>query len=510
MTQTLTRPPVQTQQPTYEITKEDRDRQQAIQLAWKAYNGELDPPLKKMEDSPDDNVLTNRCQAIVDRGVDFLFGKELEISVDKNSPATAQTIIDKNWGRKETRMPLLQKLGTNGALARNAFLRIMPSTSAITRSTTYRLIAVDPAIVCVQTAPQDCDTVLLYCLQYSTTEKINGQPKTVYYREEIQRIDPDGNASRGQPDDDDTWQIQHWTQVSQKGAEPKLTGWTPAPGGVIAWNYPFSPLFACQNLPRPNDFWGTADITPDLIGLNNALNLVQSCINRIQKIYGGPILWATDTGDGYITVEPGKIIKLPLSTSKIDAVHIVTEVPAALSFAADLRSDIDEQSSVPGVATGRISTMPRGNLSGVAIELLHSPLMKKTDKKQQTYGELIIDVSKALLVLNGMSPDIEITLAWQSALPHDDLAAVQTAISKKEISISTTTLQRELGYDPEEELALSQAEQEQKIKAAQDAMAALPQGLPGAPLLPNQPPPAPPAKPGVPGQAPAAQGGKQP
>ena len=505
MTQTLTRPPVQTQQPTYEITEDDRKRQQAIQLAWKAYNGELDPPLKKMEDSPDDNVLTNRCQAIVDRGVDFLFGKELEISVDEGAPVEAQDFLDKAWGRKETRVPLLQKLGMNGALARNAFLRIVPSTSQITRATTYRLIAVDPAIVCVQTAPQDCDTVLLYCLQYSTTEKINGQPKTVYYREEIQRIDPDGNASKGMPDDDDTWQIQHWTQVSQKGAEPKLTGWT-TEGPPIAWNYPFSPLFACQNLPRPNDFWGTADITPDLIGLNNALNLVQSCINRIQKIYGGPILYATDTGDGYLVVDPGKIIKLPLSTSKIEAVHIVTEVPAALSFAADLRSDIDEQSSVPGVATGRISTMPRGNLSGVAIELLHSPLMKKTDKKQQTYGELIIDVSKALLVLNGMSPDIEITLAWQSALPHDDLAAVQTGVTKLEVGVSKTTIQRELGYDPEEEMALSQAEQEQKIKAAQEAMAALPPGLPGAPLLPNQPPPAPPQ----PTTPPAVQGGKQP
>lgn len=508
MTQTMTAPVAQAQ-PTYEISEDDKKRQLAIALAWKAYNGELDPPLKKMEGEADDNVLTNRCQAIVDRGVDFLFGKELEISVDEGAPQEAQDYLDKAWGRKETRVPLLQKLAMNGAMGRSAFLRIVPSTSQITQATTYRLIPVDPAIVNVRTAPQDCDTVLLYCLQYSTAEKLNGTPKTVYYREEISRIDPDGNASEGKPDDDDTWRVQHWTCVSQKGAEPKPGDWT-AEGPPIVWNYPFSPLFACQNLPRPNDFWGTADITPDLIGLNNALNLVQSSVNRTQKIYGNPILYATDTGEGYIEIRPGEIIKLPVGTSKIDAVHIVSEVPSALLFAADLRSDIDEQSSVPGVATGRISTMPRGNLSGVAIELLHSPLMKKTDKKQCLYGELIIDVSKALLILNGMSGDIEITLAWQSGLPHDDLAAVQAAVSKKELDISTTTLQRELGYDPDEEQALSDAEDAQKLAKAQAAMAVFPPEVPGAPLLPGQPPPPKPGAPAAPGTPPTAIGGGKP
>lgn len=478
-------------QPQYTITQDDKKRQKLIADAWKAYNGDLDPPLTKMPGQPDDNVLSNRMQQIVDRGVDFLFGKELEISLEDSAPAAAQPFIDATWGRKETRIPLLQKLEMNGAIAGQAFLRIVPE-----KNNTYRLIVVDPATVFAQTAPQDCETVLLYCIEYSTTESINGHAEAVYYREEMARTDPDNDGDDGDPfaDTDATWTIQHWTRVGDRGP------WQAA-GDPIAWDYPFPPLFACQNLPKPNSFWGIPDITPDLIGLNNSLNLLQSNINRLEKLFGGPVLYATGTGEQVINIQPGKIIGLPLSESKIVAVTIATDTANALNFAANIRSDIDEQSGVPGVATGRIADLPRGNVSGIVVELLFMPILKKTDKKRCLYGELIIDVTKALLVLNHMSGDLDVTLLWQAPLPSDDLPTVQSAIAKKELGISDTTLQREMGYDPEEEATLSQTEDARKLSnfskgvglpPAPQPAAGLPQAVPGVAPLPGQPPAAPP------------------
>ncbi len=132
-------------------------------------------------------------------------------------------------------------------------------------------------------------------------------------------------------------------------------------------------------------------------------------------------------------------------------------------------------------------------------------MIKLTDKKRCTYGRLLIDVSKALLTLAGFSGDIGITLAWQSPVPHDDLPAVQAAIAKRELDISNTTLQRELGYDPEEEQQLSQSEDELRLARAQALMeqqGGLPQALPGVKPLPGQtpakPPVAPVAQPGQP------------
>src|SRR5215472_16806470 len=121
-------PPVQqegSQQPRYEITKADKERQQRTADAWKAYRGELTPPLRPMPGDPDDNVLSNGCKQVVRSGLDFLFGKEIEISVEKGAPKKAQDFLDTVWGRKEARILLLQKLGMNGAMAGTAFLRIV-------------------------------------------------------------------------------------------------------------------------------------------------------------------------------------------------------------------------------------------------------------------------------------------------------------------------------------------------------------------------------------------------
>ncbi len=494
MTQTM-QPPAPAQQaeqaqPTYEITEEDKKRIQRIRDAWQAYNGELEPPLKKMPDGTDPNVLTNRCQPIVDAGVNFLFGQELEISCEEGAPQEAQDFLNETWGRKERRIPLLQDLGMNGAMAGSAFLRIMPDDKG-----NFRLITVDPSIVVgMETAPQDCETVLLYCIQYSKMEKINGKSQEVYYREEIMRIDPDGNASKGMPDDDDTWQIQHWTQTVANSMQPKSINWV-AEGDPITWPYPFPPLFSCKNLPKPNDAWGKPDITPDIIGVNKAINMSNSCTQLVEILYGQPFLWGRGIGESSVDRTPGRIMIVG-PDGEINAVSITSDIANALLFVENLRSDMDEQSHFPGVATGRMKDMPRGNISGVAIELLFLPALKKTDGKRCRYGELIIEASKALLVLNHMSEDIDIQLAWQDPLPHDDLQSLQAAILKKQIGISDTTIQREQGYDPDEEQELSQTEDAQKLEAFSKG-----QGMPP----PGQPTPMPPMPSSVqPGQPPTS------
>ncbi len=494
-------------QPQYEITDDDKERCKRIHNALKAYEGELRKPLIPMEGEADDNVLSNRVVQFVNAGNDFLFGKELQISVEEGAPQEAQDFLDDTWGRKETRIPLLLRLGLNGAVAGSAFLRIVPGR----KLGKFRLIEIDPSIISVKTAPQDCQTVLLYCLQYCVDSKDDrNKPTKVYYREEISRIDPDylddtqEDAIASGTDQGVTWQIQHWTQKTDGNQQPKSTGWTPA-GEPYIWPYPFAPIFSCQNLPKSNSFWGYPDIAPDLIELNNALNLVQSNINVTGKIQR--ILYATGAGEGTLDIAPGKIIQLPLTESKIVSVPLASDTANMLAFAANLRSDIDEQSAVPGVATGRIDILPRG-ITGIAIELLYGPLLKKTDKKRCTYGELIIDVSKALLVLNNMSDDIDISLSWESPLPVDDLNTVQACVMLKEIGVSNASIMRKLGYDPDEELALSQAEDAQKLQSFNQGMGmppsdGLPPAVPGVAPLPGQPPAA------LPMQQPAPVGGYQ-
>lgn len=476
-------------QPQYIVSEEDKARQRRIAAAWKAYNGEFDPPLEKMDDQPDDNVLENQCAGIVDGGVNFLFGLELDISVEEDAPEEAQVFLDGVWGRKERRIPLLQDLGLNGGLAGTGFLRIVPSK----RGKIYRLVIVDPAIVSVRTAPQDCETVEVYHLEYCEKQEVNGKDQNVYYCEEIALIDPDQDeADQGDDemaDVDASWMIQHWTRVGDRGE------WVPA-GEPILWAYPFAPIFPCKNLPRPNSFWGKPDITPDIVGLNNALNLNESDINRLGKINGSPIITAVGVGDSDIDHKPGRIITLPGLDSKILAVQIAGDIANMRAFSEDLRSSIDQISCFPGVATGRITAMPRGDMSGVAVALMYLPALKKTSGKQMRYGELIINVSKALLILAGMSGDIDITLTWANPLPTDNLPVVQAAVAKQALGYSKTTLIRETGGDPDAEAELKAAEDEQTVTDYSRG-----RGFPPAP--PQQQPAQPNQAPQQPEQSPA-------
>lgn len=443
-------------QPQYTVTDEDKARQKRIMEAWKAYDGDFDKPLTPMEDQPDDNVIENQCAGFVEGGADFLFGEEVGIHVDASAPQDAQDFLEAVWGRKEKRVPLLQDAAYNGAMAGNAFLRIVPSK----RGKTFRLVNIDPAIVNVRTVPQDCETVLLYHLEYSERQSVNGKTQNVYYCEEIAVTDPDDDESdhgdNSMEDIDASWTIQHWTRIGDSGT------WIPA-GDPLLWDHPFPPIFTCKNLPRPNSFWGKPDVTRDIVGLNNALNLNESDINRTGKINGNPIITAVGVGDSRINHRPGEITILPTLESKIEAVHIAGDIASMRAFSEDLRSSIDQIARFPGVATGRLTAQPRGDMSGVAVELMYMPALKKTNGKRMRYGEMIIDVSKALLVLAGFSEDIDVTLTWINPLPTDNLPVVQAAVAKQGLGYSNTTLIRETGGDPDEEAELKAAEDERTI-----------------------------------------------
>lgn len=496
MTQTMTAPAqanVAQSQPQYKITEQDKKRQQKIAEAWQAYDGELTPPLKKTDDGIDPNVMSNRALPVVEAAVNFLFGEELEISIGTDTPQDSQgkkrkrkkptspdqDFLNQVWGDKETRLPLLQDLAMNGSMAGKAFLRIVPTDD------TFRLVVIDPSTVYIQTAPQDYETVTLYCIQYAQPETIDGRPVQVFHREEMAAQMPPPEFGQFTSNLPTGWIIQHWTQIGAMNMSPRMENWVPA-GPPIDWPYPFAPLFGCKNLPRPNDAWGKPDITTDIIGMNKALNLSQSCTQQVQILYGHPFLNASGMGEGTIKYQPGTIMLLPDGV-KLEAVTIHSDVANSIAFADEIRSDLDEQTGVPGVAVGRVKAMPRGQMSGIAIELFFMSLVKKTDKKRCLYGKLIIDVSSALLVLNKMITkmgDVKIMLAWQAPLPHDDLEAVQAGVQKLAVGVSKSTIQRELGYDPEEELELSQAENELKVRQQiqeQQAMMAA-QGIqPGMP-----------------------------
>ena len=413
-------------------------RAEAMRAAWDAYRGNLPDPFKIDSGQPNDNVKSNRFAAIVEKGVAFLFGQVVKITTTDNTTAAgpAQDYLNTAWGDDDDRMTVLSKLAMNGAVCGHAFMKIIPPNVKAGK-VFPRLVILDPQNVTVQTDPDDCDTVTAYTIEYATQDPLTGG--ATRKRQVIARVDPDGLAGEyGDQDTDDTWTITNC--LMRAGA------WQ-VQGEPIAWPYPFAPIVDCQNLPNPNEFWGAPDLTPDLIEMGRVLNFVNSNISRILKMHAHPWVWARNTNASQISVAPGRIIVMPGQNAELQTLEMKSDLSSSMNFSAQLRSDMDEQSRVPGVALGRLTDLPKGTISGVALQLLFQPLIEKTVMKQRLFGRLMREASRRMLALGGFAYATEVEIHWPNLLPIDDNVAAQSALLLMQLGISKQTLMAELGYD---------------------------------------------------------------
>lgn len=505
------------------VPQADQERRRQMKQAWKSYRGEFQPPLKVEKDQPDDNVLVNKMRGIVDALVSSLFGKPVEIEAtdeatdDDDTPAQPappptpakpgepipfpkpvkpkkpkatplQDYIDGLWGDDDDKMTLLTKAAINGGVCGQSFLKLIPPRFGMKYP---RIVVLDPSIVRIAAHPEDCDLHLAYIIEYATSDKWEK-------RQIIARVDPN-NSLETVGDDDvlDTWTITTYMRPTTGNGMTQNT-WIQV-GASEDWLYPFAPIFTCPNLPNPNESWGVPNLTPDLIAENNTLNFLYSNLARIIKYHGHPKTWAAGTNAANISVAVDGVLCFPSPDSKLEALAAMENFAGILSVIASVMANIDEESRVPSVALGRLADLPKGNISGVALQLLFQPLISKVTQMQRLYGKMIREITKAALVMAGLVPmenyeDCEIELKWQSLLPADDTAAAQTAMLYKQLGISDDTILSMLGFDPDDEMAKSANEDAQKMTLYSRG-----QGFPVAP--PTPPTPGVP----VPGQQPQQQ-----
>jgi hypothetical protein len=480
------------------IPQADLDRKRLMADAWHAYRGEFQKPLKVDRDQPDDNVLCNFCGPIVDKGASWLFGKPVKITATEVSgdQKTIQKWLDGFWGDDDDKMALLSDASQNGGVCGQAFVKIIPPRGMMKYP---RLVVLDPEIVRMVTAPDDCSLVLAYIIEYNYSTDYNPGQGAIQKRQIIARIDPDGLAEiAGEYDLDDTWTISNYMRrTSATGAQ---TDWQQV-GTPEVWPYPFPPIFTNKNLPNPNESWGTPDLTSDIIDQNKTLIFLLSNLARIIKYHGHPKTYAIGIGKGQLDTSVDGVIVLPAPDSKLGTLLPMENFTGILSVLATIMSNIDQQSRVPAVALGRQENLPNrmGPLSGVAIALMFQPLIEKTELKQRLYGKMIREVSRAALVIGGLlnvedMEDCKIGLHWEPLIPADDLMAAQEALILQQIGVSEETIFSGLGLDAADEANKKVSEDQKKAVAFSRG-----QGMP----------PAPPTMPGqAPMQQPAQAGGQ--
>lgn len=419
------------------ILYEEQQRQMRFKRAWDAYYGKLPKPLKVRLGQPDDNVQMNFSRVIVDKGVSFLFGQPItfELNEDLGSENPAEEYLEDVWTANK-QATLLQKLAMNGGVCGHTFMKIVVGATPLPR-----LIVLDPATVTVGYQPDDIEEVVWYRIQYPAIDPMTG--KAIAVRQVIQRETPT------------SWTIIDQISRSTVYVQNQMMGsWETV--SQSRWPYAFPPIADCQNLPSPNEYWGISDLEEDVIGLNQSANFVLSNIARILRFHAHPRTWGKGFGGEQIKSAIDETIILPSKDAELHNLEMQSDLSSSIEFYNRVKEALHEVAKIPEIATGTVDKL--GPLSGVALQVLYQPLLEKTEIKRRTYGDLINEINKRLLVIGGYGEDQEPAIHWFEMLPSDPLTERQALVIDESLGVSKDTILRKLGYDPDVELEKSASE----------------------------------------------------
>jgi hypothetical protein len=401
-------------------TESEVARRTEIVRAWQFYEWRLgigQRPLVVEPGEPDDNRQINYARNIVDKGAAFLFGKGVGIQVGGAQDDPGDEFLKNIWPPAQRALDLLNA-AVNGGVFGDAYFRIGLENG------TPRVILLDPLSVDAEWSGTDYSLVQRWTLTHNIME--NGRPAVL-----TERIDRAGAG----------WVIRE--SISDGGAETVRR--------EIAWNYPFAPVFHCQNWPLPNEFYGRADLSPDVLHLIENLWRVDSQINRQVRLHGFPKPVITGANKADVNLESRKVLFLPKPGQKIEMLEMSRELQAAFQDRKNLREALSEVTQVPEIATGKVENV--GQLSSLALKILYGPLLERTATKRLLYGDMIVRLCRALLEMGGFAGQ-PVTLSWPDPLPGDDEAQTNRLQTHQAMGVaSRRTLAEKLGYDWETELA---------------------------------------------------------
>jgi hypothetical protein len=376
--------------------------------------------IRKKDNQPDDNIIMNFTSLAADRTVSMLFGKGIsfDFGEDEGNEA-AQEYIEQAWEANNQDV-FLTRMGYSGAESGMAFVKIIPREGQ-----PPRLVLIDPALIDIETDPDDAETIVRYIIAYKS---IDGEGREIGKRE----------VTEWTPTSDDSgyWLISNY--VTDQGGRWQLVD-------SLNWEWDFPPIAHCQNLPNNFDAWGIPDITTDVIMLQDRLNYVASNISKVVRLYAHPQRWGINVGKAEkIDAGPDQMISLTDPTGKIEQLSPVGDMAAALTFETILR-----QSLFDITRTVDISSMADklGALTNFGLHVLYQDAMAKTETKRLLYGALLVEINRRMLLLAGIEP-VEMDVIWSDPLPENKAEQLQAAQIALGIGVvDKQTVASELGYD---------------------------------------------------------------
>lgn len=374
-------------------SKEHTARRELFERYWNYYRGNHKKHLRQRQGSPDDNVILNYCRKIVNTGVDFLFGKPIDFSVDGNEFERSEqeqyldTILAPDPLNGFHYGDLLNDVAVFGAVTGTAFVRLYNTGDIYPDKPA--LVAINPALVDVTTNPDN--------IQEPTEYRITWQSGDVWKRDKITRLD------------NGFWQIVRETRSAKSGRD-----WQ-AEDEPVVWPYQWPTIFHCQNLKNPQSFWGDSDLTD--ADLNDTINFIASNTNRIIKFHAHPRTIGLNISKDQIQATGiDEFWAVNQDGANIYNLEMSSDLGSSLAHLDRLTSSFHQVTATPDLSPDRVQV---GALSGFALSILYGPLLAKTEGKRRRYGAMIQRINAALLELGGFGQNIVTEIKWPNPLPVD-------------------------------------------------------------------------------------------
>jgi len=429
-----------------QIEIEDRNRAQRIRNAWDAYRGTWEDVTHSADPGVDDNVKLNPARFLVNTGVHYLFGQKFEIEGDfddKKQPQWKKDVDKLLLVNKQMRF--FQKLAINGGVTGHAFVKILAKGGG-PKKDMPRWIVLDPGTVTVETDDHDLETVLNYTITYETVDKpyADGSLARVIVHQESYDYNEVTN---------------HWDIVIRERYDDE-NAWRTI--STAEWPFAWAPIVDCQNLVVPNDFWGLPDLEKDVIDICRTIQRIASHCAKIVRIYGSPRVvvegMTSDEADE-IDVSEENIVTLPNPDATMKVLTFTPDLTASLNTLKMTYEGLREMTQVPEIATGQTEHATRAS-SGIQMSMMFAPIVVKTESKQLSYGDLILELLRRSMVLmdtdlpKGVDDPWEIMdmyIQWPEVMPGAAFLERQTLTVDQQLGASMDTVLTKLGYDPEVE-----------------------------------------------------------
>lgn len=424
------------------VSDEAAARRIEIRDAWDRYDGQH-PDSLDVRGGVNDNVALNDLATIIDTSVDFLWGAgsgDIEFSVMRGEleDVDATELLRSVWHANHQRT-LLRKLGVSGSIAGHFALKLVPRDGELPR-----IVLLDPLDLVLQSDPRDIDRRIGYAID---TDIVDEFGSIIGRRREQHTLDEGGQS----------WTVRWLVTDTPASMHGVAVHWRNDPTREepqLSWPYPWPAICDGQNLPNPHREWGRADISRDILHINEQINRTASNEAKTLRHFAHPQPVATSENpasmQSFIDAAIGSVLCLPTGATYAYAQLQSDGLAASALYREQLTDKLFEIARTPRIAAGRVDNI--GSLSGVALLILYRPLIAKTETKRATYGDALRTLSLRILELAGVdTSDAEIVLAWPEVLPKNLKEEAETGLLLRELDVSLRTVLERIGIDYDRE-----------------------------------------------------------